>query len=67
MSVKEVFEKYRSYLIGVTGVEMVSTSNNSIVIYVSKLTPEIYKFLPQTLDGVPVRIIETGRVKLLRQ
>jgi len=56
--VKEKYERYLLSLEGVTGVGI----NGSIRIYVEKLTPQLAKMLPRELDGIPVRIIETGKI-----
>jgi hypothetical protein len=41
------------------------TQTPVIEIYVEKDTPGIRRQLPQTLDGAPVRLIETGKVRAL--
>ncbi len=41
------------------------TKSPVIEIYVEKDTPEVRQRLPQTLDGAPVQIIETGKVRAL--
>jgi len=59
--VLRVKEKYEQQLLkypGVTGVGV----NGSIIIYVEKLTPQLAAFLPRELDGIKVRIIETGKI-----
>jgi len=56
--VKEKYEEYLLKLEGVTGVGV----NGSIRIYVERLTPQLARMLPKELDGVPVRIIETGKI-----
>ncbi|MBA7468133.1 hypothetical protein ES707_03374 [subsurface metagenome] len=57
-------QKYESNLLrikGVTGVDL----NSSIIVYVEKFTPQLAQFLPRTLEGVPVKVIETGPIGLL--
>jgi len=61
LKVKEKYEDYLTSIAGVTGVAV----NGSIVIYVEKLTPRLASFLPRELDGIPVKIKETGPIKLL--
>lgn len=60
-AVKERYEKELLAIKGVTGVGY----NHSINVYVEKLTPQTSQFIPRVLEGVNVRIIETGRIKLL--
>lgn len=65
MEAKKVKERYESYLLGIKGVTGVGVSNSVINIYVEKLTPQLAAFLPKTLEGIPVRIIQTGVVRPL--
>ncbi|MBU1066982.1 S1 family peptidase [Patescibacteria group bacterium] len=62
--VRGLKEKYEEYLLGVKGVTGVAI-DGSIIILVEKLTPELRNVLPKTLDGVPVRIKETGPITLM--
>lgn len=62
--VKKIKEKYERQLLDVKGVVGVGF-NGSVVVYVEKLTPQVASFIPRTLDGISVHIIETGKVKLL--
>lgn len=57
--VKKIKEKYEEYLRKIGGVVGVGY-NHSINIYVERLTPQLAAFLPRKLDGVPVRIVQTG-------
>lgn len=61
LSVKKKFEPY---LMGIKGVKGVAV-NGSIVVYVEKATPELLQVIPKEVDGVQVRVKETGRVSLL--
>lgn len=56
--------KYEDLLLGVKGVTGVGV-NGSIIVYVEKLTPELQAVVPKQLEGVPVHIKESGRVRLL--
>jgi len=58
LRVKEKYEQNLLKIKGVTGIGV----NGSVIIYVEKLTPELAAFLPKELDGIPVRIIETGKI-----
>lgn len=62
--VQKIKEKYAKDLLSIKGITGVGV-NGSILVYVEKLTPQVAAFIPRTLEGVPVRIIETGKVKLL--
>lgn len=56
-------KKYESYLRSAAGKQFVGVDlNSSIIVYVKDLTPQLAQFLPRTLEGVPVKIIETGPV-----
>jgi hypothetical protein len=49
-----------------TGVGLAPDTKTPVVeIYVQKDTPEVRQALPQSLDGAPVQIIETGKVRAL--
>ena len=61
LKVKEKYESNLMRIKGVTGVDL----NSSIIIYVEKLTPQLAQFIPRTLEGVPTRVIETGKIPLL--
>ena len=63
MSSIEVKKKYEDMLLKQSGVVGVGI-NGSIIIYVEKKTPQLLRMLPQTLDGVPVKIVEVGRITL---
>lgn len=58
---KEVKEKYAPQLLKYTGVTGIGY-NHSITVYVEKLTPQLQRFIPTTLDGVNVNIVETGKI-----
>ena len=61
---KKIKERYEKYLMGIEGVTGVGIANQHIAVLVEKVTPELKAVLPRTLDGVPVKIIEVGRVRL---
>lgn len=46
---------------GVTGVGY----NGSINVYVERRDPKVIAFIPKTYKGVPVHIVETGKIKIL--
>jgi len=50
---------------GVTAVGRGAGSEQKIVIYVEKLTPEIEAMIPRVLDDVPVEVRESGRIRIL--
>ena len=62
--VLKVKEKYEEELLKIKGVVGVG-ANHSIIIYVEKLTPQLAAWLPRTLEGIPVRVVEVGKVKPL--
>jgi len=62
--IRKVKERYKDYLLKLPNVVGVGVSNQHIVVMVEKLTPEIREMLPKTLDGIPVEIIEVGRIRL---
>jgi len=62
--VVRIKKKYEEYLLGIKGVTGVGV-NGSIVVYVEKLTPELRKVLPKDIEGIPVRIKEVGRIKII--
>lgn len=51
-----VKQRYEDYYIKIEQVTGISVVNNTIVIYVKEITPQLISFLPTVLDGVPVRI-----------
>jgi len=61
---QKIKRKYEEYLMGIKGVTGIGVANQHIVILVEKITPELRAVLPRTLDGVPVKVIEVGRVRL---
>ena len=64
MDTKQVKEKYEETLLtlkGVTGIGL----NGSIIVYVEELTPQLKGLIPKALDGVNIKIIETGKISLL--
>lgn len=60
---RRVKQKYEEYLLGVKGVTGIGV-NGSIVVFVDRLTPELRQVLPRQLDGIPVRVKETGIIRL---
>jgi len=61
LKAKKVKEKYEEQLLKYTGVTGVSY-NHSLIVYVEKATPQLKRLIPKTLNGVKVRIIETGKI-----
>ena len=55
---------YRMHGVVGTGLSRSETdaSQPVIEVYVEKITPGLRAYLPQQLDGTPVRIVETGKV-----
>lgn len=56
LKIKKRYEERLLSLKGVTGIGV----NGSVIIYVEKMTPQLRQFIPKTLDGIPVKVIETG-------
>jgi hypothetical protein len=54
---------------GVSGVGIKKKINpgNSVRIYVENLTPEITGALPEKIDGFPVDVVQSGKIKLFEQ
>ena len=65
MSVEIVKSKYEEQLKRIKGVIGVGTGNRHIVVFVKEMTPEVQAFVPTDLEGIPVRIMVTGKVELL--
>lgn len=64
--IEAIRKKYEQQLLTYAGVTGVSTNHSrAIVIYVEKLTPQLTSFLPKTLDGIPVKIVQTGKFTIL--
>jgi len=61
LSAKKKYEKQLLDIPGVSGVGV----NGSVIVYVSKKTAKTMSFIPETLDGVHVRVIETGTLRPL--
>jgi hypothetical protein len=63
---KERAEDALLKIAGVRGAGVSSSDTDEtkavVEIYVEKDTPELRRALPKTLDGVPVRVVETGRI-----
>lgn len=63
-SILSIKQKYEPYLLGIKGVQGIAV-NGSILVIVEKLTPEILQIIPKQLEGVPVRIKESGRLRTM--
>ena len=63
--VEEVLSKYRDQILRLKGVTGVGRGNQHIIVFVEKKTPEVEAFIPRLLEGVPVKVVETGKVRLL--
>ena len=61
LRVKAKYERDLRKIAGVTGVGY----NGSIIVFVEKVDPKVVSFIPKTLDGVPVKIVKSGKIKLL--
>jgi hypothetical protein len=66
-TVSQVLERYSGRLMSLRGV--VGTAEGScdgrpcIVVLVDRITPALQRRLPSSLEGIPVQVRETGRVK----
>ncbi len=65
MSEVSILQKYKRYLMGISGVVGVGLEGKYIVVFVEKLTPELRAVIPMSLEGIPVKIIETGTLRIL--
>lgn len=61
LKIKEKYEEGLLEILGVTAVDY----NGSIIVFVEKAEPKVVSFIPKTLEGVPVKIVQTGRIKPL--
>lgn len=59
-----VKNRYEKYLLSLPGVVGVGSTDKEIIVYVEKLTPELRTIIPTILEGVPIKIIETGKIRL---
>jgi len=57
---KKTKEEYEQWLLSLTGVTGIGF-NHSIHIYVERATPQLKAMIPKKLDGVEVKIVETGK------
>jgi len=62
--IRKIKEKYEKQLLDIPGVTGIGL-NGSVILYVSKKTAKTMSFIPKTLDGVPVTVIETGIIRPL--
>jgi hypothetical protein len=66
-SVTEVLERHSDSLMNLPGVvgtaEGICAGRPCILVLVERLTPALKKSVPPVLDGVPVDIRETGRIR----
>jgi len=66
LEVKSQASQYLLSIPGVSGVGLSKASAEKINIYVIEKTPEIMARLPDTVNGMETRIIETGEIKALQ-
>ena len=67
--VQEAYTKELMAIKGVVGVYIGALNDGTpcIAIMVDTMTPELAKKLPNTLEGHPVRVEETGKIQPLRK
>jgi len=68
MKVEEVLEKYTRNLMSLPGVigtgQGICDGKSCIRVFVIKMTSELRSRIPDTLEGYPVRIKETGVIRV---
>lgn len=66
MSIEQVFNQHHDRLMSIPGVTGIGLGEKdgrpAIVILVIKLTPSLRERLPETLDGHPVVVEESGEI-----
>jgi hypothetical protein len=69
IKIKEILKRYTDKLMAVPGVVSVaegkSHGKQCIRIFVIDSKPEILKLLPDTLEGYPVDVVESGEFRAL--
>ena len=64
----KALKKWQANIMRIPGVVAIGRGEGSpakIVIYVEKLTPKVEKMIPRTLEGIPVEIRESGKIRIL--
>jgi hypothetical protein len=68
-TIKQVLEQHTNELISIPGVvgtaEGLCGRSPCVKVYVMKKTPDLEQKIPDTLDGYPVTIEETGKIRAL--
>jgi hypothetical protein len=68
-TIEEVLKKHTGELMSVPGVvgtaQGICNNKSCIKVYVIKKTPELNKKIPNIIEGYPVVIEETGKIKAL--
>jgi len=69
VTIKEVLKKYTKDLMSITGVvgtgQGLCEGKPCIKVFVIEKTPDLDQKIPQTLEGYPVEVVETGEIKAL--
>lgn len=62
--VRETYEDRLRRLPDVVGVGIGGESDDAkIIVLVKKMTQQLARSIPKTLDGVPVQLVESGEIK----
>lgn len=62
--VREMYEDRLRRLPDVVGVGIGGDPDDAkIIVLVKKMTQQLVRSIPKTLDGVPVQLVETGEIK----
>lgn len=68
-TIEQVLEQHTQELMSIPGVvgtaEGLCGRNLCVKVYVTKKTPDLERKIPDTLDGYPVTIEETGEIRAL--
>jgi hypothetical protein len=62
LKIKNEHESELLKIAGVTGVGILGNTSAAIIIYVEKLTPQLVSILPKNIEGIPTKIIKTGKI-----
>ena len=69
MTIQEALEKHKDDLMAVSGVQGTalgcSAEQTCIVVYALEKTAALKQELPDTLEGFPVKVVETGPIRAL--
>jgi hypothetical protein len=65
VKVQAVLEDWRNTLMRIPGVTAVGRGGEHVIVYVEKVTLEVLRSIPSTLEGVKVEVRSSGKIQLL--